>query len=821
MMKEKFLNFLYRLIRYRAYWILAVCFTLTILAAFYISDLEMKSSFLDLLPQNDPLVQEYQDREKTLGHTEYLTVVLTLEDGEEPATEEEKDKLLQVAEDLQEVLLAENEIESANYRQERDIPPEYSFLYALKDDQLGRLEDLGAGLQNWSSIIPFASESDRTIAEIYHGVNKEFEDSIGDESDQSKQEVRDIQKELRDFKELNSRIRETLTGLSKLSSLNTDLEDLPTSSSEAPPELADSDSKAFFSSDGRMLLLNAKPRFPSARGVSYCKKITSMARNKVAAFQENNRVDEGIQIDLTGPYVTTTDNDTALKQDTLKTTIISSVGILVVFFFGLGSKLYSLLIIIPLGIALLFTIAWAKFATGGFNLITSFLPALVLGLGIDYGIHLLVRFSEERSKSKSVSQALKTTVLRKGKGTLMAALTTALVFLSLLLAYSNGFIEMGVITSVGIMISFLVYVMVLPALLIVYQRWMGRKKEVELFDYRARLERMVKAILRRKRLIVILVSILTLLAAVQAVRIDFQFVSSGLAPDVKSSQISRKIQEIYGSQATVVGPKFIFFPDSEEELRNVSRQLEQLPEVRATESVQNYLPANLDRKLESLSNLEGIDEFNAGVEDLTQNLENREEILREIENLIPALSSLQFSSTMSSQGDITKETSELLDQLASIHQELENLDAEAQLRQLRSLSSSLTTLKSIRTKIDELPGDSEKLKDMIRLLPETIQNMFLTSRNEYIIYARLDGSIYQPQNLKAFVDKISAFSDDYFGTPLIQYRLEQLMRRDFWLSTICALLVISVILAVGIGSLKESLLAVIPLFLGYVWMLGG
>jgi predicted RND superfamily exporter protein len=90
-----------------------------------------------------------------------------------------------------------------------------------------------------------------------------------------------------------------------------------------------------------------------------------------------------------------------------------------------------------------------------------------------------------------------------------------------------------------------------------------------------------------------------------------------------------------------------------------------------------------------------------------------------------------------------------------------------------------------------------------------------------VVIAGVEKSIYESENLNEFVEEVSSFSDDYFGLPLIQYQLEGHIRHDFIVSTSLAVLMISFILFLGIRNLKLSLLAVIPLLFGYLWMLGG
>ena len=819
-MMKKFLEYVYQLIRHRAYWIVGVTLILCVLSLFYVSDINIKSSFLDLLPQNDPLVQEYQYREQTIGNTEYLTILLSLPEEKQIPKDAGKAKLLEVAGKIKQGLIDSPEIESVRYRQEQAISEQFAFLYAFDESKIKSLGTHREELNALKSEFTTGSQLEPDLAEAYGSIAEKVKVLSGSDSTTAEDST-DPDQLFEEFSQYNKKVINTLDNLGAIPEVNRELnnflEDLELTSQEVKKQT----SSGYFSKDGTMLLMNAKPRYPSQRGVAYSKKITRIAERTVSHYRTQDIVGEEVSVQLTGPYVIASQTDQTLKLDMLTTTLISSIGILVVFFFGLGSKLYSSLIILPLGIALLFTFAWTKFSVGGFNLITSFLPALVLGLGIDYGIHILVRYGEERSRHVRTTKALKTTLMKKGSGTLLAAVTTSFVFTSLLFSQSKGFVEMGIITSVGILVSFLVYVFVLPSLLIIYQRWFQRKSEVQLFDYREGLKKIVQWAVDRKRFFAIGIAVLTCIAGFQASQLEFQFVSGELAPKVESIKTSQKVQEQFSPQATSMGPMFIFFPDNEKQLISISSKLQNIDQVTKINSIETYLPEDMNKKIESLNELSDISSAVPVLNNLKHNLENRDVITQKLERLIRELSSIQFSLTTSGRSERLSQSNQLLNQLAQIRKRLQSLDTSRWNGEVESLIAHVNELEQRISEVKKLPKETEGIKGLSKVLPESITSMFTTPQGEYIIYASVRGSIYKPDVLDNFVKKIEEFTDDYFGTPLIQYRLEHYMRRDFWVSTGLAALIIMFVLWRGIGNIKEALLVVIPLVLSYVWMLGG
>ena len=128
-----------------------------------------------------------------------------------------------------------------------------------------------------------------------------------------------------------------------------------------------------------------------------------------------------------------------------------------------------------IGVSLLFGVTWtfalARIIIGQVNIITGFLVAVLIGLGIDFGIHLFVRFEQAlKLGGKSVKDAVRETV----KGTLPPALTGALTtsgtFFSFILADFRGFSEFGLIAGIGVIFTLFSSFLVLPPLLVLFAK---------------------------------------------------------------------------------------------------------------------------------------------------------------------------------------------------------------------------------------------------------------------------------------------------------------------------------------------------------------
>jgi predicted RND superfamily exporter protein len=105
-----------------------------------------------------------------------------------------------------------------------------------------------------------------------------------------------------------------------------------------------------------------------------------------------------------------------------------------------------------------------------FGPVTATLAAVVIGVGVDYTIHVTHRFGEFRREGLSVDDAVTRTLGTTGSALLASAITTSLGFAVLTQSSLIPFQQLGWLTLVAIAGSALVSVLVLPSMLVIYSR---------------------------------------------------------------------------------------------------------------------------------------------------------------------------------------------------------------------------------------------------------------------------------------------------------------------------------------------------------------
>ena len=625
---------------------------------------------------------------------------------------------------------------------------------------------------------------------------------------------------------LNDGVLQTLAGLGGLPAVTSAVNDL--SSIFMPDSAADLRVPQPYISDDHMLLfMVVQPRYPSQMGVEYSTVITNLVDDSIEVAGVASL---GIRVRQTGTYSFNTATTAAVNKDMLRTTIISSVGVFIIFILAFGSFFYSIIAVIPLLVSVVLTMAWAKFAVGGFNLVTTFLPALVLGLGIDYAIHIISRYAEERNKGRSLNRALHTAILSKGKASLFAAVTTSLVFVGLLTARSRALYEMGAITSVSVLVAFLATLFLIPALITLSHYLFKIRRKEGIVSFAPRMSGFFQLITGRARAVFVIILVLTFFVTFQAARTSFEFSSTDLIPRVESQEVAEILQENFTDSPPGVGSVFTFYASTGEELKTIVEKLSdhdsqwaefELPRVvEAVESPLDYLPVNLTEQQQMLNTLD-ISAYIEQLDILGESLDGQADVLAQVRTVMAQFSLLQFAASANGEVGLGIQGSQIMRQLRDVQERIRQTDVTLASLNLEALRAALAALDSNLDQMRDLPPAEDLLRDVLLAYPEALRARYLTSDGRFVIQARISREIFDEDNLEKFDQFAASFSDDYFGMPLVVQQLESYMKRDFYLSTGIAIFLIIVIVWGSLRGWMRALLATAPLVLGYIWMLGG
>jgi hypothetical protein len=138
---------------------------------------------------------------------------------------------------------------------------------------------------------------------------------------------------------------------------------------------------------------------------------------------------------------------------------------LVIFFFHRTIK-GVIIVFLPLAYALTLTFGVMGVIQPELTLLSIAIVALLVGLGVDYSIHLLNRFSEESALGDKIEIVDKTLRLT-GKAVLLSTITTVIGFGSLMTSSMPPMVSFGFGCVIGILFCFISATIIVPCLAII------------------------------------------------------------------------------------------------------------------------------------------------------------------------------------------------------------------------------------------------------------------------------------------------------------------------------------------------------------------
>ncbi|TNF27020.1 MAG: hypothetical protein EP329_20225, partial [Deltaproteobacteria bacterium] len=199
------------------------------------------------------------------------------------------------------------------------------------------------------------------------------------------------------------------------------------------------------------LLVTAFPELESDEGSEVTPLVDAMRAARDAALAEVGA--PGVTADLTGLPALATDELRSIRRGISLTSLVSTLGILLLLFIAFRSLRQTLIALVPLGAGVFVTVGLVSLLYGGLNLITSSFVSVLMGLGIDIGVHLLYRYGEEQRAPgpRDDLGAMRRALVHAGPGVVTGTATTALAFLTVATSEFTAFAELGVITSLGLL----------------------------------------------------------------------------------------------------------------------------------------------------------------------------------------------------------------------------------------------------------------------------------------------------------------------------------------------------------------------------------
>lgn len=197
--------------------------------------------------------------------------------------------------------------------------------------------------------------------------------------------------------------------------------------------------------------------------------------NGLEAFAEDyDKMGDGkhMYYGFTGSYKTIVDDSYAIEESLSKVWSIALAGIVVVALVFFRKIAPSVITISGMALGTILTMGFAKLTLGELNMVTSMIGAILMGFGIDYGIHFIFRTRIELGSGKKYDQAIHDALVYAGRPALVAAVVTAGSFFVLLISGFRGFSQFGFLAGFGTLIlGVSIFSWCAVILLLIGRRW--------------------------------------------------------------------------------------------------------------------------------------------------------------------------------------------------------------------------------------------------------------------------------------------------------------------------------------------------------------
>ena len=536
----------------------------------------------------------------------------------------------------------------------------------------------------------------------------------------------------------------------------------------------------------------------------------------------------GVNLGVTGESVLDRDEMEQSQVDSTVATVLALVLCAVIFVVGYRQTGRPLKATLCLVVGLGYTMGWTTLAIGHLNILTiTFVPMLV-GLAIDFGVHLVTRFEEELRQGRTTEEAMFKAIVFTGQGIFTGCFTTAGAFLAMSLTEFRGIREMGVITGGGMILCLVPMITLLPVLLL-----RGRQNEADralaraesgaatgstagaggavAMDARARLERLW---LDRPRTVLGVTLGVSLLAAIKlpAVTFDYNLLhmqNEGLASVAYEHKLIASAEKavLYGAMVA----------DTLEEAADLERRARALPTVSTTDSMARFLSEDQVEKLR---------------------------LVGEVKSAVAGLRFADVDGGPVDLGDLNLRLMALGGYMGFAEDALKGEGDDALRKQVRALREAVTDLLAALSRGDgarhadklgafqrAFLGELRELIAAVRDqdnsgalrvddLPPALRSRFVGKTGRHLVQVYPRSNVWNRAEQEAFVRDLRTVDPKATGTPVQLYEYTSLLKDSYVEAAWWALGAIVILVFLHFRAVLPVLLSLLPVAVGALWMVG-
>ncbi|MBI9015273.1 MAG: MMPL family transporter [Clostridiales bacterium] len=339
------------------------------------------------------------------------------------------------------------------------------------------------------------------------------------------------------------------------------------------------------SKDGTMAMLTIQPSFE----MMDIAKLEPGIKAIEDVIEEVSKNHPEVAIGATGMHVVARDETISIQSDSSLTTVLAIVLIFTLLYFAFRAVVAPVLAFIPLFVGIIWGVGLTTLVIGRLNMLTAFAAAMLLGLGVDYAIHLYSSYIERRASGFDKVNAIHHAISITGPGIITGAMTTAVAFFALNISQLEMLRELGTVMGLGIISTLLAVFWILPSMIMLRKEKPHKQKKLS-GNY-AWVGKISTAVNQHKTVVVIILIISTGFMAYQATSIEFDMNLMNLEPEgLKSIELMDHLVDTYDMSTD----SFSISVDSIEDVYAYHSAFEAVDGIKEVASIASFIP-----KLES------------------------------------------------------------------------------------------------------------------------------------------------------------------------------------------------------------------------------
>jgi predicted RND superfamily exporter protein len=561
------------------------------------------------------------------------------------------------------------------------------------------------------------------------------------------------------------------------------------------------------SNDGERLLVAIFPEFPGDQVSDY-----QPAVERLRAIRDELDLGD-TQITYTGLPFLVVDEEEVLQRGLVDASVATALGIFLLLLWAFRSFRRSIVALMPIGVGTIVSLGALYLLFDTLDPITSGFAAVLMGLGIDFAVHLLARYDEDLLRGFSRRQAMRSALIHSGPGIVTGALTTALAFLTIATTEFTSYGEMGVITAIGLVVSLLVTLLLLP---VAFGR--GDVDKGETPPPPLRLLQLIPRFSRKAPLVVLLLGLMfAFIGAVALPPYNPRYLD--LLPEGFEASVGLEKLERDGAMT----PWFAWVTaDDLDQARERTEALRHQDSVGRVDSPTDLLPELGPDRLAALQ----ADFADAGPDPdwakLRERMPSAAALATKVSGVVDALDELAFAAEGAGR-DATaiRDASKAFGDLAKRLTTLPAANAEGTLDRIENsmadvLGRAWPTARAV----------AQRGHWTVEDLPVQFQHRFVardgSERLAIFVFPReqIWDSNATNEGARRFTEQLEAIDPEAAGQGITLWYHNEMIINGFGRATVYSVLLVVAFLLLDFGSVRKSLLALFPVLVGMGWMIG-